>query len=50
MHLIMYFCMHHDRSAPGSSGESSPGPGSTTSHCPAVAGQSVVPRFNIPSR
>ncbi len=26
------------RSAPGSPGESSPGPGSNTSHCPAVAG------------
>ncbi len=38
-----------DRSAPGSPGESSPGPGSTTSHCPAVAGQSMIPRFNIPS-
>ncbi len=24
--------------------------GSTTSHCPAVAGQRLVPRFNIPSR
>ncbi len=39
-----------DHSAPGSPGESSPGPGSTTSHCPAVAGQSMVPRYNIPSR
>ncbi len=37
-----------DRSAPGSTGESSKRPGSTTSHCPAVAGQSVVPIFNIP--
>ncbi len=36
------------RSAPGSPGESSPG--STTSHCPAVAGQSRLPRYNIPSR
>ncbi len=27
-----------------------PGPSSTTSHCPVVAGQSMVPRFNIPSR
>ncbi len=26
------------------------GPGSTTSHCPAVAGQSMVPKCNIPSR
>ncbi len=39
-----------DRSVPGSTGESSKGPGSTTSHCPAVAGQSMVPKFNIPSR
>ncbi len=39
-----------DRSASGSPGESSPGPGSTTSHFPVVAGQSMVPRFNIPSR
>ncbi len=31
-------------------GESSPGLGSTTSHCPAVAGQSMVPRYDIPSR
>ncbi len=37
-------------SAPGSLGESSPGPGSTTYHCPAVARQSMVPRYNIPSR
>ncbi len=29
---------------------SGPGPGSTTSHCPTVAGQSMVLRFNIPSR
>ncbi len=42
-------CFSPDRSAPGSPGESLPGPGSTTSHCPAVAGQSMVPRFNIPS-
>ncbi len=33
-----------DRSAPGSTGESSPGPGPTTSFCPAVAGQSMVPK------
>ncbi len=33
-----------DRSAPGSTGESSPGPGPTTSYCPAVAGQSMVPK------
>ncbi len=37
-------------SAPGSPGESSPGPDSTTSHCTSVAGQSMVPRYNIPSR
>ncbi len=43
-------CVSPDRSAPGSPGESLPGPGSTTSHCPTVAGQSMVPRFNIPSR
>ncbi len=33
----------------GSPGESSPGPGSATSHCPAVAGQSMAPRYNIAS-
>ncbi len=43
-------CFSSDRSAPRSPGESSPGPGSTISHCPTVVGQSVVPRFNIPSR
>ncbi len=43
-------CFSPNCSAPGSPGESSPGPGSTTSHCPTVAGQSMVPRFNIPSR
>ncbi len=43
-------CISPDRSAPGSPGESSPGPGSTTSHCPVVVGQTMVPRFNIPSR
>ncbi len=43
-------CFSPDRSAPRSPGESSSGPGSTTSHCPAVAGQSMVPRFKIPSR
>ncbi len=43
-------CFFPDRSAPESPGESSPGPSSTTSLCPAVAGQSMVPRFNIPSR
>ncbi len=42
-------CFSPDRSAPRSPGESLPGPGSTTSHCPMVAGQSMVPRFNIPS-
>ncbi len=43
-------CISPDRSASGSPGESSPGPGSTTSHFPVVAGPSMVPRFNIPSR
>ncbi len=43
-------CISPDRSAPGSPGESSPGPGSTTSHCPVVVWQTMVPRFNIPSR
>ncbi len=43
-------CIFPDRSAPGSPGESSPGSGSTTSHCPTVAGHRMVPRFNIPSR
>ncbi len=43
-------CISPDRSAPGSPGESSPAPGSTTSHCPRMAGQSMVPRYNIPSR
>ncbi len=39
-----------DRSAPGSTGESSPGPSPTTSYCPAVAGQSMVPKSILPSR
>ncbi len=44
-------CMHSpDCSAPGSIGECSPGPGPTTSYCPMVAGQSMVPRSIIPSR
>ncbi len=50
-------CIFPDHSAPGSPGESSPGPGSTTSHCPTVAGQSMVPRYisflegpSVPSR
>ncbi len=43
-------CISLDRSAPGSPGESSPGPGSTTSHYLAVTGQSMVPRYNIPFR
>ncbi len=43
-------CISPDRSAPGSPGESLQGPGSTTSHCPEVAGQSMVSRYNIPSR
>ncbi len=42
-------CISPDCSAPGSPGESSPGPGSTTSHCPAVAGQSMAFRFKIRS-
>ncbi len=43
-------CISSDRSAPGSTGESSPGPGPTTSYCPAVAGQSMVPKSILPSR
>ncbi len=43
-------CISPDRSAPGSPGESLPGLGYSTSHCPAVAGQSMAPIFNIPSR
>ncbi len=43
-------CIFPDCSAPGSPGESSPGPGSNTSHCPAVAGQRMIPRYKIPSR
>ncbi len=42
-------CISPDRSAPRSTGESSPGPGSTTSYCPAVAGQSMVPKSILPS-
>ncbi len=42
-------CFSPDRSAPRSPGESLPGPDSTTSHWPAVTGQSMVPIFNIPS-
>ncbi len=42
-------CILPDRSASGSPRESSQGPGSTTYHCPTVAGQSMVPRYNIPS-
>ncbi len=38
-------CIFPNHSAPGSPGESSPGPGSTTSHCPTVAGQSMIPRY-----
>ncbi len=40
-------CISPDRSGPRSTGDSSPGP--TTSYFPTVAGQSMVPRFNIPS-
>ncbi len=43
-------CFSSDHSAPGSAEESLPGPGSTTSHFPAVAGQSMIPRYNIPPR
>ncbi len=43
-------CISPDRSAPRTIGESSPGPGPTTSYCPAVAGQSMVPKSIIPSR
>ncbi len=43
-------CISPDRSAPGSTGDSSPGPGPTTSYCPAVAGQSMVPKSILPSR
>ncbi len=43
-------CISPDRSAPGSTGESSPGPSPTTSYCPTVAGQSMVPKSIIPSR
>ncbi len=43
-------CIPPDCSAPVSTGESSSGLGSTTSNCPAVAGQSMVPRSIIPSR
>ncbi len=43
-------CISPDRSAHGSPEESSLGPGFTTSHCPVVARQSMVPRYNIPSR
>ncbi len=37
-------CSFPNHSAPGSPGESLPGPGST-SHCPTVAGQSMVPIY-----
>ncbi len=43
-------CISPDCSAPRSTGESSPGPGPTTSYCPAVAGQSMVPKSILPSR
>ncbi len=39
--------MHFPR-APVIPEESSLGLGSTNSHCPTVAGQSMVPRYNIP--
>ncbi len=38
-----------NRSAPGSTGESSSGPGPTT-YCPVVARQSMVPKSILPSR
>ncbi len=41
-------CISSDRSDPGSPGESLSC--STTSHCPTMARQSMVPRYNIPSR
>ncbi len=43
-------CIFPVCSTPRSTGESSPGPGPTTSYCPAVAGQSMVPKSIIPSR
>ncbi len=36
-------CISPDRSAPGSPGESSPGPGSTTFHCPRWPGRVWFP-------
>ncbi len=41
-------CISPDCSAPRSTGESSPGPGPTTSYCPAVAGQSMVSQIYSP--
>ncbi len=46
---VQSVCISPDRSASGSPGESLPGPGSTTSHCPMAAGQSMDPRYNISS-
>ncbi len=43
-------CISPDCSAPRGTGESSPGPGPTTSYCPAVAGQSMIPKSILPSR
>ncbi len=39
-----------DRSAPGSTGESSPGPGPTTSYCPAVGRAEYGSQIFLPSR
>ncbi len=43
-------CFFPDHSAPGSTGKSSPGPGSTTSHCPEVAGAPHQEGPSVPSR
>ncbi len=43
-------CISPDHSAPGSTGESSPGPGPTMFYCPTVAGKSMVPRSIFPSQ
>ncbi len=38
-----YVCISPDRSVPGSPGESSPGPGSTSFHCPRWPGRVWFP-------
>ncbi len=43
-------CISPDCFAPGSPEAIWPGPGSTNYNCPAVAGQIMVPRYNIPPR